>query len=214
MSRQDTRNIENADNNSGITIIKNKLFGPSQVAIQLDAVISEDHTSELDITQFPSESGTIYTDNAIIVPKKYTLSGVVSKIKNSTGIPSGGEKSSLDPRATYQDLVLLQQSRIPFDVVTNLFTYINLLIVSLTTKQDKNSSNILIFEAQLQQIQIAETQTILLPISKITPTKKDSGASQEDQGTKSKDDIGKVDDPINQSVLSKLTTGTSNFFRG
>jgi len=207
------RNSDSADNSNGITIVQNKLLGPTSTQIQLDAIISETHDSTISITDNPVETGTIYTDNAIVDPKKYSFTAVVSNVKNSTGIPLGGSKASLSLRATYQDLVLLQQTVTPFDIVTPLFTYVNMAFINLTATQDKNSANVLIVTADFRQIQFGRTDSVILPIHRISPAAKNIAASKEAQGTKSQDDQGKITDPQNVSILKKITTGTSSFFR-
>lgn len=203
-----SRNIETR---GGITIVQNKYIANSRVEFQFDAVTLEEHTATLEVTQEPLESGAITTDHAIIAPKQYTLTGIVSAIKTSNGIPRGGVKNSLNLRASYEQLIRLQQSREFFDIITPLFIYENLLIESITTSQDKDSANILIFSADMIQVNISRTQSVPLPREKITPEAQDRGASTDQQGRKAPEEQGEVKD--DRDILQKLDAGTSRFFR-
>lgn len=53
------------------------LSGRSIGEIRLDAVTSEDHSSELNITENPIESGGVVADHAVVRPKSVVISGVM-----------------------------------------------------------------------------------------------------------------------------------------
>lgn len=53
--------------------VSNRMIG----SIKFDAVTSEDHSSELRITENPIESGAAIADHAVVQPKKITINGIM-----------------------------------------------------------------------------------------------------------------------------------------
>lgn len=53
--------------------VSNRMIGE----VRFDAVTSEDHSSELRITENPIESGAAIADHAVVQPKKITINGVM-----------------------------------------------------------------------------------------------------------------------------------------
>ena len=105
----------------------------------IDVVLNEDHISELEITQNPVEFGADVTDHAYAQPK-------VVNLTCATG------QSRSEAAAAYQKLVALQESRVPFVLVTPIYIYRNMLIRSLNPTRDSQTSNILMFTAEIQEI--------------------------------------------------------------
>ena len=169
--------------------------------IQLDAIISENHSSTLKVSKFPIETGATITDHAINEPKTYTLRGAVTDVKKFNIFNPTAGFTGNDARTTYEDLVQLQQSREPFDVISGLITYKNLVIERIEAEQDKDSANILIFTAQLSEILIAETQSVNLPRNKLNDNVKDRGASTKDEGRKKPEEGERVDKAKNGSTI-------------
>jgi hypothetical protein len=115
-------------------------FSASLSPLPLDVVITEKHTSELDITEIPIESGSRITDHAFVLPKKLTL-----------------EAASENAAAAYNALVAIQETRAPFTLVTGLYVYTNMLIKQLSATRDKIYSRVLNCSVELQEILIAST---------------------------------------------------------
>jgi hypothetical protein len=119
-----------------VAIAFNRVIGP----VPIDCVITETHTSELDITEIPIENGARITDHAFVLPKKITLD-----------IATG------NAAASYNALVAFQESRLPFVLVSGLFVYSNMLVKALKADRDKTFSQILRCTADLQEIIIVST---------------------------------------------------------
>lgn len=66
----------------------------------------------------------------------------------------------LSPQQTYQELLDLQESRIPFDVVTGKRLYSNMLIRALEVTTDKTTENVLSAVLTLREVLISRTQQI------------------------------------------------------
>ncbi|MGV4796123.1 phage baseplate protein [Rhizobium sp. F40D2] len=115
-------------------------FSTSIGPVPMDCVISERHSSELDITEIPIETGAKITDHAIIVPKRITLDAA-----------AGGAA------ATYAALVAFQESRVPFTLVTGLTIYNSMLIKRIDADRDAGTSRILRCRCDLQEVIIVAT---------------------------------------------------------
>jgi len=66
----------------------------------------------------------------------------------------------LSPQQTYQEILDLQASRIPFDVVTGKRLYSNMLIRALEVTTDKTTENVLSAVLTLREVLISQTQQI------------------------------------------------------
>lgn len=136
----------------------------------------ETHEDELMMTEHPVETGAKITDHSYKLPPKVTikcgwsnsptstnvlgslLGAITGTIGGISAILGGNSKSQV--KDTYLKLVALQESRVPFDVLTGKRAYTNMLIRSLRVDTDKNSENALIVTATLQQIILVTVKTI------------------------------------------------------
>jgi hypothetical protein len=66
----------------------------------------------------------------------------------------------LSPKETYQQILDLQTSRIPFDVVTGKRLYSNMLIRAIEVTTDRTSENVLMAVLTLREVIITQTQQI------------------------------------------------------
>ena len=90
-------------------------------------VISEKHTDMLEITEHPVEVGAAVADHAYKKPSEVVMEvgfagggALLDFASNLTATSLLG----LSPQQTYQELLDLQESRIPFDVVTGKRLYL------------------------------------------------------------------------------------------
>ena len=120
----------------------NRSIGP----VQIDCVLAENHTSEIEITEIPIETGARITDHAYVLPKQLTL-----------------DIADANAAGAYNALVRLQESRAPFTVVTGLFVYTNMLIKRLDAVRDKTTAKILQCVCDLQEIIIVGTAYAAAP---------------------------------------------------
>lgn len=111
-------------------ILFSNAIGPVPVSIFED----EAHESTIEITEVPIETGASVTDHAYRNPNKVTI-GVVSD----------------SAVATYGALKALQQSRVPFTLVTGLHVYQNMLIKSLSPSRNAQFSAVFKGKVVLQE---------------------------------------------------------------
>lgn len=136
--------------------------GSALASVELDAVIREGATASSRITDNPVEQGANMNDHIIIEPMTFTMEGVVSNIASNafaavTGLFTDGNQKA---QATWNDLLKLQIDRTPFTLNQGLKSYPNVVIISLSTSQDVNTSNSLFFTANLKEFIFVGTETI------------------------------------------------------
>lgn len=133
--------------------------------IQLDIIIREGATATARVTENPVEFGANVNDHIIIEPMTFSVSGVVSNISSTVaGVITTTQNifsaSSAKAKEAWEALLELQASKIPFTLVQGLKEYENVVILSLSEQQDKDTSNGLFFTATLKEIIFVGTQSI------------------------------------------------------
>jgi hypothetical protein len=166
-----------------------------------DAVISEQHTSELTITDSPIETGSTISDHAYLMPGRLVIKGVVSDtpIKASWYDEDGNFTPPYSDQwsnqgdgpfrslTAWQILKLIQAAAVPFDVQTGLQLYNNILIQRLETETTSQTAGALIFTADLREIQIVSTAYTTVPPRAAKP--KRQGAAKKAVATKPGDSV-------------------------
>lgn len=168
-------------------------------------VVSEKHSDTLEITEHPVEVGAAIADHAYKKPSEVVMevgfSGGGSLLDFASNL-TGTSLLGMSPQQTYQEILNLQASRIPFDVVTGKRLYSNMLIRALEVTTDKTTENVLSAVITLREVLISQTQQI----SVADKTNMKDGASTSavlNTGTKSTK-------PPNKSLLQSLSGGVSS----
>lgn len=126
-------------------------------------VVSEKHSDTLEITEHPVEIGAAVADHAYKRPSEVVMEvgfaggGSLLDFVDTSSI---GLSLGLSPQETYQELLDLQNSRIPFDVVTGKRLYSNMLIRALEVNTEKATENVLSAVLTLREVLITQTQQI------------------------------------------------------
>lgn len=159
------------------------LFGKDRMVgeITVNVIINESTNDVLTITKQPVQQGASITDHAYKEPTVLSMTahlrdnsiGAILSALNPFG--GGGILSSLNPFGSsgltglaklYDDLLTLQSSRVPFDVITPKRLYKNMLMSSLGVTTDKATENILAVNFSFQQIVIVSVTTVDVPRSR------------------------------------------------
>nr|WP_315596089.1 hypothetical protein [uncultured Cupriavidus sp.] len=148
-----------------ITLVP-KTIGPVSVGCSIE----EDHQDEIQITEHPVEKGAQINDHAFKLQPEVTLqcgwsnSDLAALVGTLESIFVGGSLPSADYISTvYSRLLALQETRQPFDVVTSLRIYRDMLFKSLRVHKDQKTGQALSVTATLKQIRIVQTQATTLP---------------------------------------------------
>ncbi len=125
------------------------LFGKDRKlgTITLEVVVNETTNDTLTITKQPVQQGAMITDHAYKEPTSLSMQALFS--------------DNLFTRLStvYSDLLELQRSRVPFDVITPKRIYRSMLIASLGQTTDKHTENILSISMTLQEVIIVKVTT-------------------------------------------------------
>lgn len=123
--------------------------------IKADAVIEERHSDEMVITSHPVEVGAVINDHAYRLPSSLGL--------NYTWAMGSKQNTTKDLsflKSLYQQFRTLMVAATLVTVVTGKRFYQNMLIKTLDVVTDVNSENILELRLGLQEIILANTQTV------------------------------------------------------
>lgn len=148
------------------------LFRPERAIGEFRAqvTIEEVGVDELEITNHPVAYGAAITDHSYKKPSEVvircafsnsSLASVITDIAGAQQFVTQGSVGSLNyAKQVYEQLLIMQQQRIPFTVITGKRTYNYMLAKSVTQHTDKETENILAVTIRCQQVIIANISTI------------------------------------------------------
>lgn len=178
----------------------------SAIEIPLDASISESHSFNSRVSQFPIEDGSSISDNIVNDPTGLDLNGFVTNtpvviftqnISNIIDNTTGGDRV----KTAFEALLFLRESKEVFTIVTGLKVYENMVFTSLTFPRDKTTGTTnLRFNAKVINIKFVSSRTIVSP-----QTVASEPAELSDQATSTKD-VGK------QTTTADVGNGSSLLF--
>lgn len=149
-----------------LTLTPRSRIGPIEVAASVEEIL----TDSLQITEHPVELGAAITDHAFKRPAEvvlrcgWTNSSLDALSSAVSALFRGGSLTQADYIAgVYSQLLALQESRVPFDILTTRRRYTDMLIVGLQVTTDARTSSALMVQASCRQIIIARTQATTLP---------------------------------------------------
>lgn len=126
--------------------------------ITVNVVISEQTSDVLTITKQPVQQGASITDHAYKEPTGFSTAILFR------------DNLTLSLSKIYQNLLDLQNSRIPFDIITPKRIYRNMLIATLSQTTDSKTENCLAITASFQEVIIVTVSTTQVPrIKQKTP---------------------------------------------
>lgn len=126
---------------------KNRTIGP----ITVNVVVNENTNDTLTITKQPVQQGASIADHAYKEPTAFSMQILFR------------DNLSLSLSKVYQNLVDLQSSRVPIDVVTPKRVYKSMLISTLGQTTDKHTENCLSISIAFQEVIIVAVVTTQVP---------------------------------------------------
>ncbi|EPA0320724.1 phage baseplate protein [Klebsiella aerogenes] len=172
-------------------------------------VVSEKHSDTLEITEHPVETGAPVSDHAYKRPSEVVMEvGFAGggSLLDFIDTSSLGLTLGLSPKETYQQILDLQTSRIPFDVVTGKRLYSNMLIRAIEVTTDRTSENVLMAVLTLREVIITQTQQIAVA-DKVDMKEGANTSAVINSGTKAAK-------PQNESLLSSGWQGLKSIIGG
>lgn len=129
-----------------------------------DVVISETHSDEVVVTDYPVDSDAPMADHAYKKPADLTLSFGWSDSSTLLNSALSGSifKGVRATRDIYEKFLELMNSRQRIDVSTGKRKYTNMLIVSLRTTSTVDTESALFLEIGLREVITAQARTVSL----------------------------------------------------
>lgn len=134
--------------------------------ITLDAVVSENHTSALQVTEHPVEAGANISDHARQMPDVVTLDIALS---NTTKLGEHTPGRAID---IYEKLRLLQTNAELVTVVTTLRVYENMILENLSVPRTVKDAGGLRCTASLRQVRVVQNKTSIVEVTREPIAKK------------------------------------------
>lgn len=175
-----------------------------------DATFVEDHTSELEVTDNPIETGALVSDHAFMKPLRLSITAGVSAVLLPSGNPDFGTGEER-PTTAYELFSELQKEREPFDVQTGLRIYENMMCINFQARQDKDTAGIFYFTAQLREVLIVDTETTTYPPRKAGATAQQANKTKAKGEQQGKTDVKTGNDGAKKS---SLLNSAVNAFKG
>lgn len=155
--------------------------------VEIDCFLSEGHDSTLSITDNPIEDGSSVSDHAYLNPRYLTL-----EIRQ-------GAETAVD---TYDLLLELQALREPFDIISGLAEYFNMMIENISADRDKKTAKILSATVTLREVRIVGTESLAIR----APQRTIGGSSDVNTNDRVSPEIQRGD---NQTETVPVETSTS-----
>ena len=182
--------------------------------IQLDAVLSEGHSNKSRKSTNPVELGADVSDHVIVEPKVINIVAEVTDtpltevqegdiVDDNTGLFGSSTTDNITRSvAAYNAMLQLQETKTLLQVQTRLLLYTNMMITSLSTSQDKDTSRIVRLNITMEELLITESRIIRLDPEQLAEgSVRNQGTSADARG---RQEGVEIDDNTNTSVLERL----------
>ncbi|MCB4342519.1 hypothetical protein LA345_01045 [Burkholderia vietnamiensis] len=168
-----------------MVLLSSKSIGNITIAVSIE----ERHNDELTITEHPVELGANINDHAFRRPSEVVMrcgwsnADYEALLGTFQALFDGGLPSDDYVSGVYSQLIALQRSRQPFDVVTSRRQYQSMLIAGLSVTTDAKTSAALIVTATLRELRLVTSKVTTLP-PKANQADPSATSEVQDMGTK------------------------------
>lgn len=135
----------------------------------IDLALTEDHSFESAVTEYPVESGADISDNIRNKPLEITLEGIVSDtpigaiaLDATRRVESGQASPSLD---AYTRLLAIREAREPVTVETSLGKFEHMALTHLGVPRDRATGKALKFTVTFRQVRIVQNTRVTVRVA-------------------------------------------------
>jgi len=139
-----------------IALFNSKSPATSDVLV-LDAILSEEHSLENKITEFPLETGANLNDHIVNSPRRFTLQGLIT----NTPLRGGKAPPGNYAEVAFQALEKLHTDRQLLTVVTRMKRYEGMAIEKLSIPRNPSTGEALEFTANLLEVKQVTSKTVI-----------------------------------------------------
>lgn len=185
--------------------------------------IEERHADEMVITDHPVESGAVISDHAYMLPSSVliragwsespSVDGGIGSLTADVGLGLSGLTSMTSGegvgsvREVYENMLVLQSSRIPFEIQTGKRLYQNMLIRRLETTTDKENENSIIMTIDCREVLIVKTQVVSVGAPPEDQENAESTQATSEKGTKQLAEAPTYNAAAGESSAAASSTG-------
>ena len=164
-----------------MSTVKTMIDSTSYGKFTFDAVFSTSHSILAVVTEHPIESGASVADHAYTQSPEITMQIGITDASTDTSTIAG---SALD-RSTvaYQRMLMLMDLYEPFNLITRLYTYENMIITSISVEDDYSTQNALKATIIMKHIEIVSVSTVT--VQNANSSSKSSGSSSSKKSSSS-----------------------------
>jgi hypothetical protein len=124
--------------------------------VTIDAFITESHSRNASVTDYPLEDGSTISDHYNIAPDELSISGVIGPVSIYDENDPGNRV--LD---SYEALRKIVDDKLPITIVSGLRVYENMMITSFECPREAADGQGLVFNMTARQISIVQSQTVV-----------------------------------------------------
>lgn len=203
--------VKSADTSGKVNIVR-----PNGEALFVEASLSETHTLNIEVTDFPVEQGADITDHRRVRPEELRMNGVQSDtpILTQAELQSIGY-DSVNPGivdGAYRFFLDLRDSGDLVSIATKKRNYQNMMMTSLSVPDGPGQSDILDFTVSFKEVRIVQNKTVQVttrtPGGQATKNKGKQTTTQATPAQVSKSILAKIDDATGQpaeAIIKKIT---------
>ena len=126
-----------------------------------DAFLRQDHSSELEITDHPVQSGSNISDHAFMKPRELTLELGMTEAFDSI-VPGQFADNYMRSVSAFRLLQDLQRTAQPLRILTRLQLYENMILQRLSAPDDYITRHALKCTATFREIIVPEVKTVAI----------------------------------------------------
>ena len=189
----------------------------TEMGVEIDSVIDEGHNSQSTVTTYPVEYGADMSDHMQDQPRTVTLNCLMSDVSSNELVDFGltgaagslarditGDRNTRSAQA-WKQIEALKSRHALITLVTQLKTYTNMAIISLSNTRNKDNTQALFFQVGLQEVRIIDFNAQGSSISVAPPAKPETAIASGNQGT-----ADKMSPQVNGGELKQGSTATGS----
>lgn len=138
-------------------------------SIEIDCTLREEHATTVELTRHPIEEGADPSDHARRLPNKITLEGLFSNtpIDANEARARGNTDAGASGYAQEQHKKLegLADSHNAVTILTELKTYKNMVLTSLSIPRDSKTGDAVRFTATFEEIRFVKSEVVRLELA-------------------------------------------------
>jgi hypothetical protein len=177
--------------------------------LQFDVVIQEQHGQKLQVTENPIETGVSIADHCFLEGASLSLIGSIADIKMPNA--AGGYDNCTRGRSNfgYQRLCDLERGLAkntlqPFEIVTSVQTYTNMVMTDISMTRDRNSAFLGRFTMSFREIIVVETVITTFP-AREGPPRRSASPTVQQANQQGKTPTDQQEKAVRRSALGSLT---------